>query len=283
MKKILIAVFLFAAALLPGGEVGFVWKGKGDAGTLDKDGIYVWFVAGLRPLPGEYKIVGRLRSANSGTFTIKAVNHITGEEKFTGAVKTAPEYADYEFGTLKYDGSWPIRIVDWNAPGYYVESIRLVPVQVAEPVEVRGDSADSVEGWIPMYHSQVAADSGMKKEGKGSIRVTVDPKNNAPWYDLGVMKRLTTAKAGMVSFWIRFDDVPKPVWVQLIGATDSAARQFRPEEFGITAGTWKLVELPVSSFHFSPERETATEIRAVAINPECKEKCSFRIDDLLLE
>ena len=283
MKKFLIAMSLLAATLLPGEETGFVWKGKGDGATLEKEGIYVWFVAGLSPLPGEYKIVGRLRSGHSGTFTLKAVNHFTGEEKFTGAVKTAPEYADYEFGTLEYDGSWPIRIVDWNAPGYYVESIRLEPVRVAAPVEVRGDSADSADGWIPMYHSQVAADSGMKKEGAGSILVTVDPKNNAPWYDLGVMRRLTAEKVGMVSFWIRFDGTPKPVWVQLIGAKESAARQFRPEEFGITAGTWKLVELPVSSFYFTPERNSATEIRAVAINLETSEKESFRIDDLLLE
>lgn len=95
-----------------------------------------------------------------------------------------------------------------------------------------------------MYHTKLAADPNMKKEGRGSLLVTVEPKSNVPWYDVGAMRRLNAAKATMISFWIRFDDTPKPVWIQLIGGKESAVMRFRPEEFGIVRGEWKLVELP---------------------------------------
>lgn len=284
MKSAIIILCLLSAAVLHAAPPGYVWHGKGDQSTRDKDGIYVWFVPGLSPLPGDYKVVGRLRSGHSGTFTLRAVDNFTGAERFSGAVKTSAAYADYEFGTLHYDGSWPIRLVDWNAPGYYIESVGLIPVNVPSVPEVRGSSADSSDGWIPMYHTKLAADPNMKKEGRGSLLVTVEPKSNVPWYDVGAMRRLNAAKATMISFWIRFDDTPKPVWIQLIGGKESAVMRFRPEEFGIVRGEWKLVELPVSSFHFKPERDVATDIHGVAICPETgKEKCVFRIDDLLLE
>lgn len=111
------------------------------------------FVPGLSPLPGDYKVVGGCAPATPGTFTLRAVDNFTGAERFSGAVKTSPAYADYEFGTLHYDGSWPIRLVDWNAPGYYIESVGLIPVNVPSVPEVRGSSADSSDGWIPMYHT----------------------------------------------------------------------------------------------------------------------------------
>lgn len=284
MKKSLLFLGAFLLALsVAADEAGYVWKGKGDAKTLDKIGIYVWFVPGLNLLPGEYRVVGRLRSERPNTFTLKAVENFTGKERFTGSVKTGPEYADLEFGTLQYDGSWPIRIVDWNEPGFYVESLKLLPVKVDPPAGTRGNAADTLDGWIPMYHTRLSIDGQEKKNGKGSLLISVNEKKGVPWYDVGAMRRLNVDKVELVSFWIRFDDKVKPVWVQLIGK-ESAVTRFNPEELGIVSGEWKLVELPVSSFHFKPERNTATDIRAIAVCPETGgEAFSFRIDDPLLE
>jgi len=106
-----------------------------------------------------------------------------------------------------------------------------------------------------------------------ALLVGVTAQRGVSWYDVGVTRRLSADKAGMVSFWLRFDGKPKPVWIR-----------FKPEEFGIVPGEWKLVELPVSSFRFKPQRNTAADIRAIAICPEIGgEACDFRIDDPPLE
>lgn len=199
------------------------------------------------------------------------------------SVKTTTEYADLEFGTLNYDGSWPIRIVDWNEPGFYIESLELIPVKVVAPPEQRGNAADTLDGWIPMYHTKLAIDEKEKKSGSGSLIISVNEKKGVAWYDVGAMRRLSADKVEMVSFWVRFDGTPKPLWVQLRGK-NSAGTRFNPTELGIKSGEWKLVELPVSSFHFKPERNIAHDIRAIAFCPETGgEAYTLHIDDPLLE
>ena len=281
---ILCAALLVFSAAAADPAPAWTWKGKGDAKTLEKTGIYVWAVPGLTLLPGEYRVVGRLRSQKPGTFTLQAVENFTGKQRFRGSVKTGTEYADLDFGTLQYDGDWPVRIVDWNEPGFHIESISLIPVKLEPQTEERGNAADTLDGWIPMYHTRLSVDPKEKKSGNASLLVSVAEKKGVPWYDVGVMRRLNADKAGMISFWLRFDGRPKPVWVQLIGGKESACTRFKPEEFGIVPGEWKLVELPVSSFRFKPERNAATDIRGIAICPETGgEACAFRIDDPLLE
>ena len=90
MKSAIIILCLLSAAVLHAAPPGYVWHGKGDQSTRDKDGIYVWFVPGLSPLPGDYKVVGRLRSGHSGTFTLRAVDNFTGAERFSVQSRLLP-------------------------------------------------------------------------------------------------------------------------------------------------------------------------------------------------
>ncbi len=281
MRKCLL-LLLFALSL-PLAAEEFSWKGKGDAFTRDKTGIYLWWQPGLQPNPGTWRLTGRLRAAKEMRFTVGAHDAVSGKKIWSGGATVGTEYGEVDFGVFTYDGSYLLRFADWNEPGFYLESFKLTPVEVPELPEERRANADSLAGWLPMRHTRITLDEAVKKEGKASLQIGVKGAEKSPWYDLGVSRRMPVKELKMLSFWLRWEGAPSRLWVNLVTATGSAVATVDVNQFGLQPGEWKLIEIPAQSFHFKPPRSVVKEVRAISISPEPAAEALFRIDDLLIE
>jgi hypothetical protein len=261
------------------------WKGKGDAFTREKPGSYIWWNLGLRLAPGSYQVKARIRADKGEAFTIQAVDASTGKSRWQKGVKCPKEYAELDFGEFHYDGSYLLRISDWNRPGFRVDSVTLTPVKLDEVPDAPAASCDTPGGWISLGKAAFSSDDADRREGKAALKVEVPPAAGRKWYDAGVLRPFPMKRASMISFWIKFDSEPIPFWVQIFTAEKGVARKLNPAALGIRKGEWKFLELPVSTFHFRPKRSTVEGVRALQFSPDAgfQEPAIFRLDDILLE
>ena len=277
---------LFAAALLPAlFAADYQWQGKGDSYTREKPGSYIWWTFGLRLLPGDYQVNARLKGKAGEAFTLQAVDVTTGKSRWQHGVKCSAEYTDLDFGTFHYDGSYLLRFSDWNRPGFYVESVTLTPLKLMEQTDTPAADCDTADGWIPLGQTQLAVDTVERREGKASLKISVSPATGRKWYDAGVLRPFSMQRVSMVSFWIRLDSEPSPLWVQIFTGEKGVAQKLNPAALGIRKGEWKFLELPISTFHFRPKRSTAEGVRALQFSPDAgfTSPVIFLLDDILLE
>ncbi len=282
MKKILIVILLGCIAVTAAEPV--VWKNKNSGKTRENNGLYIWWAQGLVRTPGTYRITARIKRDNPGNFTLQAVDAISGKVHWQKAATVSGEFSDIDFGEFNYDGSYSLRISDWNEPGFYLESVTMTPVKLEELPQEKQVSADTLKGWCALYRTEIGIDEKVKKEGTGSLKVTVNPKEGEHWYDVGVIRRMPAGEAKMLSFWLRFEDEPRRIWVNMITATGSSVTTVDPVQFEVKKGEWKLIEVHAASFHFRPVRQVLNNILAISFSPEPKGgKCTFFLDDILFE
>ncbi len=282
MKKLLLVILLGSVAAMAADPV--VWKNKNSDKTRENNGLYIWWAQGLARTPGTYQMTARVRRDNPGNFTLQAVDAISGKVHWQKGAMVSGEFSDIDFGEFNYDGSYTLRISDWNEPGFYLESVTMTPVKLEDLPQQKQVSADTLNGWCPLYRTGIAIDEKVKKEGTGALKVTVSPKEGERWYDVGVIRRMPAAEAKMLSFWLRFEDEPRRIWVNMITATGSSVATVDPAQFDLKKGEWKLIEIHASSFHFKPVRQVLNNIVAISFSPEPKDgKCTYLLDDILFE
>lgn len=151
------------------------WKGKGDAFTREKPGSYIWWNLGLRLAPGTYQVKARIRADKGEAFTIQAVDASTGKSRWQKGVKCPKEYAELDFGEFHYDGSYLLRISDWNRPGFRMDSVTLTPVKLDEVPDAPAASCDTPDGWISLGKAAFSSDDADRREGKAALKVEVPP------------------------------------------------------------------------------------------------------------
>jgi len=262
-----------------------IWQGKGEAFTRQTPGIYLWWNLGLRLTPGEYQVKAKIRRDKPGQFTISATDAASGKTFWSKSVIATPVYSELNFGNFVYDGSFPLRLSDWSDPGCHVESVSLTPVRSLEIADSPAASCDTLAGWIRLENTAIAIDLNDKKEGLAALKVTVTPKEKRKWYDAGIMRAMPMRKAGMVSFWLKFESEPIPLWVQIFTAETGVAQKLDPIALGIRKGEWKFIELPVAAFMFKPQRPTVENLRALQFSPDegLSAPVTFLLDDVLIE
>lgn len=191
----------------------------------------------------------------------------TGKSRWQKGVKCPKEYAELDFGEFHYDGSYLLRISDWNRPGFRMDSVTLTPVKLDEVPDAPAASCDTPDGWISLGKAAFSSDDADRREGKAALKVEVPPAAGRKWYDAGVLRPFPMKRASMISFWIKFDANRSRSGSRFSPPEKGVAQKLNPAALGIRKGEWKFLELPVSTFHFRPKRSTVEEVRGAAVLP----------------
>lgn len=279
-----IGVTLLAFAAVSGADIS--WTAKGDGVVRTQPGIYLSWRLGMRLVPGEYRVLARVKGPDGKVFTLKAISSVNGKCYWTKGLKVKNQLTEMDFGVMVYDGSFPLVISDWNQPGFTLASVRLQLVRALEIVVAPAVSCDRVDGWQTLGATSIAVSTGDRKEGAGALRVCIEPQKTRKWYDAGILHAVNVKKAGMVSFWIKFESEPLPFWVQLFaGDKGGVAQKINPESYNMVKGGWVYIELPVSTFAYKPQRSVVENVRALQFSPMAgfEKTTTFLVDDILLE
>jgi len=110
----------------------------GEAKTLDRAGIYCWWVS--PPVkPGYFEIVVRARTVGEPGVIQFVLTDAADEERVFRAISEtqmgrveSAGYAEVYCGTFYWDGSFGFRVSDWSSPGLMVDWVSLREVTVSE-------------------------------------------------------------------------------------------------------------------------------------------------------
>ena len=279
-----VGTILLAFSAASGADIS--WIAKGDGMVRTQPGIYLSWRLGMRLVPGEYRVLARVKGPDGKVFTLKALNSVNGKCHWTKGLKVKDQLTEMDFGVMVYDGGFPLAISDWNQPGFTLASVRLQLLRVMEVAEMPAVSCDRIDGWQTFGATSLAVSTTDRKEGTGALRVRVEPEKTRKWYDAGILYPVNMKKAGMVSFRFKFESEPLPFWVQLFaGDKGGVAQKINPESYNMVKGEWAYIELPVSTFSYKPQRSVVENVRALQFSPMAgfEKPTTFLIDDILLE
>ena len=284
MKKTGLLLWWLLSLAIYGGDMA--WTAKDHGKVRDTAGIYISWSLGLRLEPGEYRVFARVSGTQSAVFTLKAINSASGQSFWSKGLRVKKEPAEMDFGTMVYNGQFPLTITDWNQPGFQLISVRLSLVKAMPGSDTPHAPCDGIDGWQCLDGTVISLSPTDRKEGSAALKVQVEPRDGRKWYDAGILRPMIMKKAGMISFWIKFIDDPVPFWVQVFaGDKGGVAQNINPATYNMAKGEWSYIELPIPTFHYKPQRAAVENVRALQFSPAAgiKKPVIFLIDDILIE
>ncbi|HJN18161.1 MAG TPA: sugar-binding protein, partial [Armatimonadota bacterium] len=124
----------------------------GEAKTLDKEGIYCWWVS-PKIRPGYFQVIARARTTGAAGVLHFVLTDSADENRVSHAITetragrvTSEEYEEIYCGSFHWDGSYGARISDWSTPGLMVDWVKLVPVTA-------GEIRDPLPGALKQYEA----------------------------------------------------------------------------------------------------------------------------------